>query len=49
MFTKVDYERYFAAIQHADEKMLENILELVAEVSDTNVLNVLNHIKEDEQ
>ena len=49
MFTKVDYETYFSAIQKADKKMLETLSEVIDEVSDTNVLKVLISIREDEK
>jgi hypothetical protein len=49
MFTKVDYERYFSAIQKADKKMLENVSKIIDEVSDTDILKVLIHIREDEK
>jgi len=49
MFTKVDYERYFSAIQKADKKMVETLTEIIDEVSDADVLTVLTHIREDEK
>lgn len=49
MFTKVDYETYFSAIQKADKKMLETLSEVIDEVSDTYVLKVLISIREDEK
>ena len=49
MFTKVDYERYFSAIQQAEKKMVETLPEIIDEVSDAHVLKVLTHIMEDEK
>ena len=49
MFTKVDYETYFSAIQNVDKKMLENVSKLIDEVSDAGTLRILNHVREDEK
>ncbi len=49
MFTKVDYETYFSAIQKVEKKMLEDISEIIGEVSDATVLKVLTHVREDEK
>jgi len=49
MFTKVDYETYFSAIQKADKKMVETLSGIIDEVSDAEVLKVLIQIREDEK
>ncbi len=49
MFTKVDYETYFSAIQKADKKMVETLSGIIDEISDATVLKVLIHIREDEK
>ena len=49
MFTKVDYETYFYAIQKADKMMVETLSGIIEEVSDAIVLKVLIHIREDEK
>jgi hypothetical protein len=49
MFTKVDYERYFSAIQKADKKMVETLSGIIDEVSDAHVLKVLTYVREDEK
>jgi rubrerythrin len=49
MFTKVDYETYFLAIQKADKKMLEGLSNIIDQVSDDTVSKILTHIKDDEE
>lgn len=49
MFTKVDYETYFLAIQKADKKMVEGLSNIIAKVADDTVSKILTRIKEDEE
>lgn len=49
MFTRVDYETYFLAIEKADKEMLYALSGIIDEVSDELVFKVLTHIKKDEE
>ena len=48
MFTKIDYENYFKAIQQLEEKMLHRVEEIISKISDAELLKILNRIREDE-
>ena len=48
MFTEIDYENYFNAIQKLEEKMLHCVADIISKISDVELLKILNRIREDE-
>ncbi|MBW8001877.1 MAG: hypothetical protein FVQ80_07615 [Planctomycetes bacterium] len=48
MFTEIDYENYFNAIQQIEEKMLHDVEKIISQTSDAELLEILNGIREDE-
>ena len=48
MFTEIDYENYFNAIQQLEEKMLHCVEKIISNISNAELLKILNRIREDE-
>lgn len=48
MFTEIDYDNYFNAIQQIEEKMLQDVEKIISQISDAELLKILNGIREDE-
>ena len=48
MFTEQDYRDYFTTVQNAEKQMLKCSHKLLSEVSDADVRNTLNNIRNDE-
>ena len=48
MFTEMDYEQYFTAIQNSEMAMISGVTNILADLSDPYIIDILKPIRQDE-